>query len=165
MEGIVDDGSGNGRGFLCFDFGSGLIAFPWRCFDWGWNFANFRGVCDHGIESGNTCGGAGSWGGCDRGPLDGDGLWLDLADGCWRGFGGDWSGSANRAGGDEIRAAGKDFDDVGDADFAERLDGFDNAELEMEALIGSPFHPAFGLGEDVDGGEDAVRRVFVGGLE
>ena len=45
------------------------------------------------------------------------------------------------------------------------LDGFDDAELEVEPLVGRPFHPAFGLGEDVDGGEDAVGRVFVGGLQ
>ena len=66
---------------------------------------------------------------------------------------------------DEIRAAGEHFDDVGDADFAEGLDRFDDAEFEVQAFVGGPFHAALGLRKDVDGGEDAIGRVIVGGCE
>ena len=74
--------------------------------------------------------------------------------------GGNWC-----AGGEEISTFGEHLDDVGDADLAEGLDGFDDAELEMQALISRPFHAAFGLGEDVDSGKDAVRRIFLSGGE
>src|SRR5690606_34545964 len=41
----------------------------------------------------------------------------------------------------------------------------DDTEFEMEALVGRPLHAAFRFGEDVDGGQDPVRRVFIRGLE
>ena len=173
MEGVVDDGGGGG-GFRRLDLGGGLFAFPWRRLGGGGEFADFRRGVDERIKSGEAGGGTGSRGDRDgfwRG-LGGCGLWFELF--LNRGRGGlrlHWRGGlrlagwSQRSGGDEIRAAGEDLDDVGDANFAERLDRLDDAEFEMQALVGRPFHPAFRLGENVDGGEDAVGRVFVGGLQ
>lgn len=68
-------------------------------------------------------------------------------------------------GGEVVRAACEHFNDIRDADFAERLDGLDDAEFEVEALVCRPFHAAFCFCEHVDGGENAIWRVFVRGLK
>ena len=155
-EGLASqDGGGEPRsGLCCVGRGIfGVLVFLFICCWWWWGGALgmlWGGRRDAGHDRRDAC--------SPRGGLLRGEIGFDLV----------FHGAAGRGGlvsgwrGDVFPSEGaaEGVDDIAEADFAEGLSGFDEADFEVEALVGSPLHAGFGIGELVD-----QEHEFVGALE